>query len=136
MAMQQAAADRKLRKAVARKKFSRRSSRFSVILNINNAVIPYARLCDDIAQNIFHEKIVFEDEAIEAIQAATESFIILLMQGAALMCRHAGRNTVKKEDFAMFQKVINTMTPPLSQAGGAPLNLSDGESTQEQCVAQ
>ncbi|OBS20745.1 hypothetical protein FPOA_07085 [Fusarium poae] len=143
MAMQQTAARKKLYKAVTRKKASRWPSRFSVrklkvnarSRNINNDVIPYARLCSEIAEELFNKKLLFEEEAIEAIQAATEDMIIPLMQGAALMCSHAGRTTVKKEDFEVFQAVICTMRSPVDRRNNLIAESSE-EQVEGQCIVQ
>lgn len=73
---------------------------------------PFQRLCREIAQNIIHD-IRFRPEAIEALQQASEDYLVHLMEDTNLCAIHAKRVTVQMKDLQLAKRIKGDPVPIL-----------------------
>jgi histone H3/H4 len=66
--------------------------------------LPFARLVKEIT-SIFHKSLQWQSIALEAIQYATEDYIIGLMEDANLSALHAKRVTVMPKDIQLARRI-------------------------------
>lgn len=65
---------------------------------------PFERLVKEIA-NSFVSKVRFQRTAIQAIQEATESYLVGLFEDMGLLANHAKRVTVMSKDFHLARRI-------------------------------
>ena len=68
------------------------------------AKLPFRRLVREIATNIDNKK-RFQETALQAIQEASEAFLVGLLEEANLLAIHAKRVTVMSEDIQLARKI-------------------------------
>ena len=66
--------------------------------------LPFARLVKEITSN-YHKSLQWQNMALEAIQYASEDYIIGLMEDANLSALHAKRVTVMPKDIYLAQRI-------------------------------
>ena len=65
---------------------------------------PFRRLCMEIARK-YSETIRFKQVAIDALQEATEAFIVGMIEDSQLCCLHAKRVTLMQKDMELAKKI-------------------------------
>ncbi len=68
--------------------------------------LPFQRLVREIAQD-FKNDLRFQSTAIEALQEASEAYLVTLFENANLASIHAKRITVMSKDLRLVQRIRN-----------------------------
>ena len=67
---------------------------------------PFVRLCREIMQDVSgRPDLRFSEEAVDALQEATEAYLVALFEDAQLCAIHAGRVTLMPRDMALARKL-------------------------------
>lgn len=67
--------------------------------------VPFSRLVREISQGITSTDLRFQRQAIEALQEATESYLVGLMEDVNLCAVHAHRVTIMKSDITLAARI-------------------------------
>lgn len=67
--------------------------------------LPFQRLVKEITQNNFKNEYRFQSAAIDALRAASEDFIVGVMEDTNLIAIHSKRVTVMEKDLKLAQRI-------------------------------
>ncbi|CUS08850.1 unnamed protein product [Tuber aestivum] len=71
---------------------------------------PFNRLCREIVSDLpLDQRLRLQGSAIEAAQAATEEYMVLIMAAAGLGAAHASRATVQASDITLVVNILRVM---------------------------
>lgn len=95
-------------------KWIREIHHYQKTTNLVISKLPFSRLVREIAQDV---RLNYRDEnefrwtskALEAVQTASEDFLIELLENSQLMAIHAGRSTIMEKDLHSVLKTISKM---------------------------
>ncbi|PXF49488.1 histone H3 [Gracilariopsis chorda] len=73
--------------------------------------LPFARLVKEITQS-FHHDLRWRVDAVEALQAAAESFVVSLMEDANLCAIHGKRVTIMPRDIHLARRIRGLSNDP------------------------
>lgn len=74
-----------------------------------NLIIPHSvfkKLVDEIGNDYHNKELKFNDKAIEALQAASEDYLIYLFEIANKLCIHAKRDIVEVKDLSLSKCIL------------------------------
>lgn len=67
--------------------------------------LPFQRLVREIVQNVFNSGLRFKGTAMQALQEATEAYLVSLFEDANLAAIHAKRVTVYENDIDLVTRI-------------------------------